>query len=305
MSMGSGTESLVRSFPRIQGRLLFDEPMSLHTSFRIGGPVDIFAVPGDVSDLQALRRWANSESVPFFILGAGTNLLVSDRGIRGLVVQLGPGFDRLHIKGSKLRAGGAARLSRVVRRSLGRGLRGLEGLAGIPGTIGGAICMNAGTPSGCIKDTLATVTAMDADGELRKLAASDLELRYRGSVILDSGLIVLEAAFNLRSESLADINGIVKALLSNRKRTQPIGVGTAGSVFKNPPDGYAGQLLEAVGAKGMQIGGARVSSKHANFIENTGAATAEDVRRLIAAIQRLVMDKFGVALETEIQLVGE
>ena len=303
--MSGSARLVVKSVPRIQGELLFDEPMSLHTSFKIGGPADIFAVPGDVSDLQALRRWANSESVAFFMLGAGTNLLVADRGIRGLVVQLGSGFDGVHIKGLELRAGVAARLSRVVRRSLGSGLRGLEGLAGIPGTVGGAICMNAGTPAGCIRDTLAAVKAMDADGELRELSASNLGLRYRGSAVPDSGLVILEAVFNLRPENLANINGVVEVLLSNRKCTQPAGVGTAGSVFKNPPDGYAGQILEAVGAKGMQVGGARVSSKHANFIENTGVATAADVRELMTALQRLVMDKFGVALEPEIELVGE
>ena len=303
--MNTGARCLGGSAPEIQGLLMLHEPMSLHTSFRIGGPADIFAVPSNVYDVQVLRRWASGNSVPFFVLGAGTNLLVADSGIRGLVVQLGSGFDNVRIKGCEFRAGGAAKLSRAVRKSLGSGLCGLEGLVGVPGTVGGAICMNAGTPAGCIKDTLASITAMDADGELRDLSASDLGLRYRGSMVPGSGLIILEAIFNLRRENAADIDGIVGALRSNRRRNQPVRVGTAGSVFKNPPDGYAGQLLEAVGAKGMRVGGARVSGKHANFIENTGLATAEDVHDLMMNLQRLVMDKFGVLLEPEIQLVGE
>jgi len=303
--MNTGARCLGGSAPEIQGLLMFDEPMALHTSFRIGGPADIFAVPSGVPDLQALRRWANAESVPFFVLGAGTNVLVADRGIRGLVVQLGSGFDKVRIKGCELRTGGAARLSRAVRKSLGSGLCGLEGLVGIPGSVSGAICMNAGTPAGCIKDTLASVTAMDADGVLRELSASDLGLRYRGSMVPGSGLIILEAVFNLRREGPTDVDGIVKALLFSRRRTQPVGVGTAGSVFKNPPGRYAGQVLEAIGAKGMQVGGARVSSKHANFIENTGLATAVDVHELMMILQRRVMDEFGIALEPEIQLVGE
>lgn len=304
-SKGTDVGSLVKSLPEISGKVLVSEPMSRHASFRIGGPADIFAVPNDVSELQALLRWARERLVPVFVLGAGTNLLVADRGIRGLVVRLGPAFARTEVRGCMVKVGAAARLSRLVRQSLGHGLAGLEGLAGIPGTVGGAVCMNAGTPSGCVEDMLKNVLVLDAGLELRRLPRSRLGLKYRGSRIRERGLVIVEAAFRLQAKEPWEINDIVASLLSKRRRTQPVGIGTAGSVFKNPPGGYAGQILEAVGAKGMQVGGARVSRKHANFIENTGSASAEDVRQLVVRLQELVADKAGVALEPEIEFVGE
>lgn len=295
----------MKSLPEIRGELRLGEPMSLHTSFRIGGPAEVFAAPHDVSDLQVLLYWAQANSLPVFVLGAGTNLLVADRGIRGLVVCLGPAFERVRVRGCEVRAGGAARVSAVLRKSIRQGLSGLECLAGIPGTIGGAICMNAGTPDGCIKDSLESATVLDVQADLHELPACELGLRYRGSAVWDNRLIIVEAAFRLSSKESEGINDTVKSLLSERRRSQPVGVRTAGSVFKNPPGGYAGQMLEALGAKGMQIGGARVSSKHANFIENTGNASAADVRKLIVELQRLAADRFGVTLEPEIQMVGE
>lgn len=299
------TDLLRKSLAEFQGQILLDEPMSLHTSFKLGGPADVFAVPENVEDLQVLLRCAQSSSLPVFVLGGGTNLLVADRGIRGLVVQLGRGFRRVHIRGRRAAGGAAAKLSRVVRQSIGRGLAGVEALQGIPGTVGGAICMNAGTPEGCVKDSLEAVTALDAQGELHKIPACDLGLDYRGSAVRRSGLVITDATFRLREEEPAQINKIVESLMSKRRHTQPYGIGTAGSVFKNPPGKYAGQILETVGAKGMQIGGARVSSKHANFIENTGNASAADVRELMLSLQHLAADKFGVTLEPEIELVGE
>lgn len=293
------------SLPKIKGKLLLNELMSLHTSFKIGGPADILALPKDVSDLQVLLKWAGKNSVAVFVFGAGTNLLVSDRGIRGVVVQLGSGFEGVRILDSIVQAGAAARLSRVLRKSLGRGLSGLEGLAGIPGTIGGAICMNAGTPLGCIEDTLERVKVVDNRGKVKELPAGKLGLTYRGSAVQDCGLIIAEAAFRLYPKEPDEIDRIVGSLLTMRRRTQPVGVGTAGSAFKNPEGSYAGQILESIGAKGMQVGGARVSGKHANFIENTGDATAEDVRELMTRLQSLVKEKFGIILEAEIHIVGE
>ena len=293
-----------KSLPRIRGKLLLQEPMSLHTSFKIGGPADIFAVPNSIYDLRKLLRWSQANSINIIILGAGTNMLVSDKGVRGMVIELGSGFGYVRIENHEVRAGGGAKLSRVLRTSLGRGLSGLEGVAGIPGTVGGAVCTNAGTPAGCIADCLAAVKAVNAQGEMSKLPASELEFRYRGSALQDSELVVVEAMFRLRPEEPAAIDQIVESLMSRRRRTQPAGVGTAGSVFKNPSKGYAGEILDGAGAKGMQVGGARVSKKHANFIENTGNASAEDVRELMVRLQKLALDKCGVALEPEIQLVG-
>lgn len=291
--------------PDIHGDVLFDEPMSRRTSFRIGGPADIFAVVHDVSDLQAFLKWLDERAIPVFVIGAGTNLLVADKGIRGAVIQLGRGFQRVHVRGSEVAAGSAVKLARVMREGIARGLAGLEFLVGIPGTVGGAVCMNAGTPEGCIRDCLASVTALEKHGKLRSLTADELGLDYRSSKVRENGLILAGAIFHLTPKSPGEINEIVRARLYRRRIAQPPGVGTAGSVFKNPPDGFAGRMLEEAGAKGMQIGGARVSNRHANFIENTGAATASDVRELMQALRKLVADRFGVTLEPEIELVGE
>lgn len=293
------------SFPKLRGSVSFNEPMSRHTSFRIGGPADVFVEPADVSDVQAVVRWANEHSVALFVLGAGTNLLVSDRGIRGIVVRLGSTFNKISIRGAIVRAGGAVRLPRLVRKALGSSLRGLEGLVGIPGTVGGAICMNAGTNLGCVEHVLESVIAVDQAGEVQECLVNDLDLGYRTSMVCSKGLIIIEAVFRLIPDSPLVISNLVSEIMSKRRRTQPAVGGTAGSVFKNPPGEYAGRLLEKVGAKGMQVGGARVSSKHANFIQNTGCATAEDVWLLMNRLRKMVMDSFGVQLEPEIRLVGE
>ena len=291
--------------PKFDGQMLFGEPMALHTSYKIGGPADIFAVPEDVAGLQALLVWAHAGDHPVFVLGGGNNLLVADKGIRGLVIKLGKGFQQVRISGNEVTAGAAATLSKLTRTSISRGLSGLEGLAAIPGTVGGAICMNAGTPQGCVADTLTMVTALDMTGEAQSIPAGDLGLVYRGSQVRGKGLIITEAVFRLHAEKPETIDAIVQSLVWKRRQSQPIGIGTAGSIFKNPQGRFAGQMLEEAGAKGMQIGGARVSSKHANFVENTGNATAEDVRQLVAQLQERAMDRFGVALEPEIEMVGE
>jgi UDP-N-acetylmuramate dehydrogenase len=279
--------------------------MSAHTSYGIGGPADIFAEPEDIADLRNLIAWARVNEMPVFILGAGRNILVSDRGIRGIVARLGAGFKSINICGSEVVSGASAGLGLLVKRSLDAGLTGLEGLAGIPGNIGGAVFMNAGTPHGCIGDYLTSVKALDAENNLVDVPASDLGLRYRGSDIDKSGLIILEATFSLPSGDTSDAKRIVEGLLEKRRRTQPVGTRTAGSVFKNPDGDFAGRILEKSGAKGMEAGGARVSDRHANFIENTGSASAQDVRELILHLQQLAKETCGVDLEPEVRLVGE
>lgn len=265
----------------------------------------MFVEPADLLEIQTVVRWANEHAVPLFVLGAGTNLLVSDRGIRGIVIRLGTAFNKISIRGAVVRAGGAVRLPRLVRKALGSSLRGLEVLVGIPGTVGGAVCMNAGTNLGCIGNVLESVVAVDKAGKVQECGAGSLDLGYRTSLVCSKGLIITEAVFRLMPDSPKVIGSLVGEIMSKRRRTQPAVGGTAGSVFKNPPGDYAGRLLEEVGAKGMQVGGARVSSKHANFIQNTGCATAEDVWLLMKKLRQMVMDRFGVQLESEIRLVGE
>lgn len=297
--------SIEESLSGFHCRLLFDEPMSAHTSYKIGGPADVYAVPDDILDLQMLLTWLHEHSVPVFILGGGTNLLVSDKGIRGAVIQLGKGFDRIHIRGAEVSAGAAVNISRLLRKTIGSGLAGLEGLAGVPGTVGGAVYMNAGTRHGYISDALTCLTAVDLKGGLLSLTKDELGLEYRKSKVPELGIIVAGAQFSLTKAEPHVINEVVQSRVDRRKQTQPPGIGTCGSVFKNPPGEHAAQFLESIGAKGMQIGGARVSSKHANFIQNTGVAKASDVKALMEELRAIVEEKCGVALEPEVQMVGE
>ena len=292
------------AFPRIEGEYRKYEPMSLHTSFRIGGKADYFAAASSVSDLRSLLKWAQDEQMPVFILGAGTNILVSDAGIRGLVIKTSGELADIRVSDHKLIAGSAVRLQNLVTSALNCGLTGVECLSGIPGTVGGAVCMNAGTWAGCVQDTLESVTVVNEHAELYEISSDQLDFRYRGSLIKDKGLVVVQAIFNLSNGSIKTARDVIKKLLEKRRSAQPSGR-TAGSVFKNPSDDYAGRILESVGAKGLQVGEARVSLKHANFIENIGEASAEDIRRLVEMLIRIVYEQKGVRLEPEIQLVGE
>lgn len=292
------------AFPRISGEYRKYEPMSLHTSFRIGGEADYFATASSIADLRALLNWVQEEQMPFFILGAGTNILVSDAGIRGLVIKMSGSLADICVSSHKLIAGSAARLHNVINSALNCGLTGVEYLSGIPGTVGGAVCMNAGTWAGCIKDTLESITVVNEHAELYDIPADQLNFRYRGSLVKDEGLIVVQAIFNLSSGPVDVARNVIQQLFEKRRSAQPSGK-TAGSVFKNPAGDYAGRILESVGAKGLQVGEARVSLKHANFIENTGDASAEDIRRLVEMLIRIVYEQKGIRLEPEIQLVGE
>lgn len=303
--MDSIEQTIQDLLPGFQGKILQNEPMSAHTSYKIGGPADIFAVPKDVPDLQILLGRLAERSIPVFLLGDGTNLLVADKGIRGAVIQLGVGFNRVHVRDTQVSSGAAVKIRRLLRETIGRGLAGLEGMAGVPGTVGGAIYMNAGTRHGYIADVLTSVTAVDQVGQLLSLTTADLGMEYRHSKVAELGIIVVGAEFSLTKADPETINQIVASRLQRRKDTQPPGIGTCGSVFKNPVDGHAAQLIESVGGKGMQVGGARVSSKHANFIMNTGTATASDVRELMNNLRNLVREHCGVDLVPEVQIVGE
>ncbi|MHB1455413.1 MAG: UDP-N-acetylmuramate dehydrogenase [Armatimonadota bacterium] len=292
------------TFPRIDGEYRKYEPMSLHTSFRIGGEADYFAVASSVSDLRALLKWAQDEQMPVFILGAGTNILVSDAGIRGLVIKMGGSLAEISISGNRLIAGSAVRLHRLVADALDYGLVGVESLSGIPGTVGGAVCMNAGASGSSVQDTLEYVTVINDNADLYQITSDQLNFRYRGSLVKDEGLTVVQAVFKLRQGSVETARDTIRQLHEKRKCAQPSGK-TAGSVFKNPTGDYAGRILESIGAKGLQVGDARVSMKHANFIENRGEASAEDIRCLVDKLIYMAFEQKGIRLEPEIQLVGE
>jgi len=284
-------------------RLRAREPLARYTSYRIGGPADLFALPDTAEELAAVVRACRESGVPFSMLGVGSNVLVGDGGMPGVVAKLGPGFRQVTWCDTGVVAGAAALLGKLARDAVAHGLGGLEEAEGIPGTVGGAVVMNAGAYGWETGDVLATVDGVDAHGRLMTLARSDLAFRYRRT-LLPPGFIVTGATFDLRPGVPAAIAERLAAVRDRRVASQPRGGSNAGSIFKNPGDDHAGRLIEAVGLKGRRVGGARVSERHANFIVNDGGATAADVQALMSEAQRRVWEWGGVWLEPEIRLIG-
>lgn len=286
---------------------LIDEPMSRHTTFRIGGTVDRFLTVESEEQLIALLRILENENIPWQVLGNGSNLLVSDKGIRGAVLTLGGVFAEIELlpDGKTVRAGAAAPLSSLCAFARDKGLSGLEFAWGIPGSVGGAAYMNAGAYGGEMKDVIRSVTHLTADGEIVTLPAERLELSYRHSRYSGKRDIILRAEYGLEPGDGSEIAGKMDELIGRRKEKQPYDMPSAGSVFKRPVGGYAAVLIEECGLKGKKIGGAQVSPKHAGFIVNTGGATCEDVLALIGEIQKTVKEQTGTELECEVRVVGE
>jgi len=288
----------------LKGTVIFREPMSLHTSWRIGGAAEIFVEPGGLEDLRAVLAYAREKGLPLTVIGAGSNLLVRDGGISGVVVRIGQGFDQIRQEGETLTAGGGAKLSRLALVAREAGVGGLEFMAGIPGSVGGAVIMNAGAYGSSMGDLITGVTSLDLEGNLSHLDGGQMEWGYRRSALQGKGMIVLEAGFrgHLRDKGL--IAGDIERILASRKSKQPLEYPSAGSVFKNPPGHYAGRLVQEAGCQGMRLGDAQVSTKHANFIVNLGEARASEVLDLIAAVREKVLARFGVSLETEVKVLG-
>lgn len=287
------------------GALRLDEPMSRHTSFRIGGPADAMLVPRDIAELKAGLQNARGLNIPITFIGNGSNLLVRDGGIRGLVIKLSGTLDWVHINGNTVRAGCGVLLSTLAHRAVDAGLKGLEFAAGIPGTLGGAVNMNAGAYDGEMKDVVKSARVLDYAGNEMELNYEELGFGYRTSTLQQRGLLAIEVTMELatgdKEESLAKIAELNK----RRREKQPIALPSAGSVFKRPPGHYAGPLIEQAGLKGHRIGDAEVSTLHAGFIVNVGNATAHDVLSLINHVQDNVQEKFGVILEPEVRIIGE
>lgn len=287
-----------------RGRVLREEPLWRHTSFRVGGPADLLLEPADRDSLIAAVRRVRELEAPLLVLGCGTNLLVSDRGFRGVVVSTKRALSGIRFDGTKVECGAGEGIARLARECAKRGLAGLEGLGGIPGTVGGAVVMNAGA-FGCeVSKCLGQVELLDIRGTVCDVSAHDLGLGYRSSA-LPHGSVVLSATFTLAPEDPRRLTERLWELDARRKELQPVGLPSAGCIFKNPPGDSAGRLIEAAGAKGLREGGAEVSSKHANFIVNAGGATADDVRRLAERVKKLVAERFGVVLDLEVRIVGE
>lgn len=308
MTARSEAASSIRELAHVlQGEVILDELMVRHTTFRVGGKASALVYPQDEEDLKSVVTTLADAQVPIKVLGNGSNLLVSDRGISGVVVKLGRAFHGIRRDANSLLVGAGVPLAQVVKFAAQQGLSGLESTVGIPGTLGGAIATNAGTDTGHMGDLVQQVTVMDSQGRIKACRPKELNYSYRRSSILNSGLIVLEARLKLTPNDPAKIRAKMKRLGAKRGSRQPLKCRSAGCVFMNPCDIdlAAGKLLDRAGAKGLRQGDAQVSSKHANFIVNRGQATAGDIRTLIARLQESVMRAYGVMLEPEIEFVGE
>lgn len=299
---GAVVEALQKFVPRENIRL--QEPMAGHTTFRIGGPADCFVELENEEQLKKLRRYLQMTGVSFFVLGNGSNLLVSDSGYKGIVLQIGPKMSSVTVEGNRIVAQAGATLVQVARTAMEHGLSGLEFASGIPGTVGGGVVMNAGAYGGEMRQVVTQVNVVSRDGELMELDNETMEFGYRTSVIRESSFIVTEVTFRLEPGDRDVIKAKMEELSAGRREKQPLEYPSAGSTFKRPEGHFAGQLIMEAGFRGFQIGGARVSEKHCGFVVNAGNATARDVREVIARIQLRVEEQFGVKLEPEIIFLG-
>ncbi len=300
-------EEMRQKFIEILGnnRVLFDEPMSQHTTFRIGGPADVFVMPENYEQIREVLRLCKEEKLPFFVLGNGSNLLVSDSGYRGVIIQMDRNMEEIRLDGEEIHACAGALLSSVAVAARNASLTGFEFAGGIPGTIGGAAVMNAGAYGGELKDVLKEVTVMTREGEILTIPADKLEMGYRTSIIKTAGYLVLEAVISLKKGDEEKIRAVMKELSERRTEKQPLDYPSAGSTFKRPEGYFAGKLIMDSGLRGYRVGGAQVSEKHCGFVINAGGATAEDVRSLMDHVIQVVREKYGVTLEPEVKFLGD
>ncbi len=284
--------------------VMVDEHLKNHTYTRLGGKADFYVTPETYEQVQQIVKLANKDNIPFTMLGNGSNLIVKDGGIRGIVLNLQK-LASITADGTTVIAQSGARIIDVSRHALAKKLTGLEFACGIPGSVGGALFMNAGAYGGEIKDVLESAVVVNRDGDLLTLAANQLDLEYRSSNIPDNGYIVLEATFSLQNGNYDEIKAVMDDLTFKRESKQPLEYPSCGSVFKRPPGYFAGKLIQDSNLQGKQIGGAQVSLKHAGFIVNKDHASAKQYIDLIHFIQKTVKEKFGVKLEREVKIIGE
>ena len=287
-----------------KGTVLTEEPMRMHTSFQIGGPAEIFVQPATGDEVRQAICLAKEEQIPFFVVGNGSNLLVSDDGFRGMIVQIGRNLQEISVEDNVIYAQAGALLSRVARTALEHGLTGMEFAAGIPGSLGGAVAMNAGAYGGEMKDILTDAEVLTPDGEIKILSLEELDLSYRHSCIFDEDYIVLSVHLQLEQGDTTVIRNRMDELARARREKQPLEYPSAGSTFKRPEGYFAGALIQDAGLKGYTVGGAQVSEKHSGFVINRGGATAEEVLFLIKQVQKKVKSRFGVTMEPEVRMVG-
>ena len=285
-----------------KGLVAVDEPMSAHTTFRIGGPADYYVEP-TFEEVKELLFFLKKENIPYTLIGNGSNLLVSDEGIEGVVVSFGKEMSEVSWEKEVVRAKAGILLSRLASFAASRSLSGLEFASGIPGTLGGAITMNAGAYGGEMKDVVQSVTVLSGD-EMKEYSGEEMDFSYRHSRVLDEDLIVLEVTMKLQSGREEEILSSMKELNKKRVEKQPLNFPSAGSTFKRPEGYFAAKLIEDAGLKGYTVGGAKVSEKHSGFVINFDHATAKDVCTLMQDVQRIVKEKFDVSLEPEVRMIG-
>ena len=303
---GYDLESLAWRLRAIVGEenVLVDEPMSEHTTFKVGGPADLYVIPDDSEEIRDVLRECEESGVPHFVLGYGSDLLVSDEGYRGVIIALGDDLVGVTMEDDEMTCEAGVGLKEASEMACELGLSGLEFACGIPGSVGGACYMNAGAYDGCMADVLKCVRVLRADGTQDTLDVDELDLGYRHSRIADEGMIVLSATFDLHHGNPEKIRETMDELTRQREEKQPLDLPSAGSTFKRPEGFYVGKLVTDAGLRGYQSGGAAVSKKHAGFVVNVDHATAADVHAVIEHVQDEVERQFGVRLEPEIRFLG-
>ena len=285
-------------------RVYVDEPMSRHTTFRVGGPADFFVTPKAKEEVRDVIRICKEAGMPYYIIGNGSNLLVSDQGYEGVIIQIYKQMNRVEITENEIHAQAGALLSVIANRAMEAELTGFEFAAGIPGTLGGACVMNAGAYGGEMKDVLETVTVLTRDGDVKTLTKDELELGYRTSVIAKKDYIALSAVIRLENGKKEEIKAVMDDLKEKRITKQPLEYPSAGSTFKRPEGYFAGKLIQDAGLRGFQVGGAQVSEKHCGFVVNKDQATAADVMNLMNQVSDKVYEMSGVRLEPEVKRLG-
>lgn len=288
-----------------EDKVLINEPMRNHTTFRVGGPADYYVIPKTKEDVKNIINICKKCKMPFYILGNGSNLLVSDKGYRGVVIQIFKAMNTVTVEGNVITAQAGALLSAVASQALANGLAGFEFAAGIPGTLGGACVMNAGAYGGELKDVIKNVTVLTQEGEFLAIDQEDMELGYRTSIIARKGYIVLEAQIELSKGEPEVIRARMEELKEKRTTKQPLEYPSAGSTFKRPEGYFAGKLIEDAGLRGFRVGDAQVSDKHCGFVVNRGSAAAADIMELIKQVSDKVEEHSGVRLEPEVKRLGE
>lgn len=302
-----GNKDIINEFCRLIGsdNVMVDEPMKKHTTFRIGGPADYYLCPHSVEEVAKVIKVCKEHDLPYYVIGNGSNLLVGDKGYHGAVIQMYRNFSQTLVEGTRITVRAGTLLSQVAKVALDHGLSGFEFAAGIPGTMGGAVVMNAGAYGGEIKDILVEATVLDKEGNLLTLSKEELKYGYRYSVIPENEYIVLEAVIKLIPGERELIKARMDELREKRVSKQPLDMPSAGSTFKRPEGAYAGALIEQNGFRGYGYGGAKVSDKHCGFVVNAGEASAKDVLDLIEQIKEKVEKETGFKLEPEVKMIGE